>query len=66
MVKVVLVNLPQLKTSPQDDDVCKIIMKNAKTGKDGTFGDGRIFISPVEEAYTISTGTSRPVEGGSI
>ncbi|WP_414732528.1 P-II family nitrogen regulator [Acetobacterium carbinolicum] len=38
------------------DDIVKIIMKNAKTGKDGTFGDGRIFISPVEEAYTISTG----------
>jgi len=38
------------------DDVVKIIMKNAKTGKDGTFGDSRIFISPVEEAYTISTG----------
>ena len=53
-----MVNLPQLKTSPQDDDVCKIIMKNAKTGKDGTFGDDRIFISPVEEAYTISTGTA--------
>ncbi len=27
----------------------------AKTGA-GTFGDGRIFISPVDEAYTISTG----------
>jgi len=40
------------------DDVVKIIMKYAKTGKDGTFGDGRIFISPVEEAYTVSTGTA--------
>jgi len=40
------------------DDVVKIIMKNAKTGKEGTFGDGRIFVSPVEEAYTISTGTA--------
>ena len=40
------------------DDVVKIIMKNAKTGTEGTFGDGRIFISPVEEAYTISTGTA--------
>ncbi|MFT3951520.1 MAG: P-II family nitrogen regulator [Oscillospiraceae bacterium] len=37
------------------DDLVKIIMRNAKTGA-GTFGDGRIFISPVEEAYTISTG----------
>jgi nitrogen regulatory protein PII 1 len=38
------------------EDVVKIIMKNAKTGQKGAFGDGKIFISPVEEAYTISSG----------
>lgn len=37
------------------DDVIRIIMKYAKTGDSGHFGDGRIFVSPVEEAYTIST-----------
>lgn len=37
------------------DDIVKIIMKYARTGENGNFGDGRIFISPVEEAYTIST-----------
>lgn len=37
------------------DDVVKIIMKYARTGESGHFGDGRIFVSPVEEAYTIST-----------
>lgn len=37
------------------DDVVKIIMKYARTGENGHFGDGRIFVSPVEEAYTIST-----------
>jgi len=37
------------------DDVVKIVMRNARTGANGNFGDGRIFISPVEEAYTIST-----------
>ena len=37
------------------DDVVKVIMRNARTGANGNFGDGRIFISPVEEAYTIST-----------
>ncbi|RCX12728.1 nitrogen regulatory protein P-II family [Anaerobacterium chartisolvens] len=41
------------------DDVVKIIMKNAKTGEKGAFGDGKIFISPVEEAYTISSGTNQ-------
>lgn len=38
------------------EDVVKVIMRNARTGTKGTFGDGRIFISPVEEAYTVSTG----------
>lgn len=40
------------------DDVVKIIMKYARTGEKGNFGDGRIFVSKVEEAYTISTKTS--------
>ena len=38
------------------EDVVKIILRNARTGAKGTFGDGRIFVSPVEEAYTISSG----------
>jgi nitrogen regulatory protein PII 1 len=38
------------------DDVVKVIMRNARTGEKGSYGDGRIFISPVEDAYTISTG----------
>ncbi len=37
------------------EDVVKIIMKVARTGENGNFGDGRIFVSKVEEAYTIST-----------
>ena len=37
------------------DDVIRIIMKNAKTAEKGAFGDGKIFISPVEEVYTISS-----------
>lgn len=38
------------------DDLIKIILRNAKTG-DGNYGDGRIFVSPVEDAYTVSSGT---------
>ncbi|AAK78235.1 MULTISPECIES: P-II family nitrogen regulator [Clostridium] len=38
------------------DDVVNIIAKNAKTGEKGAFGDGKIFIVPVEQAYTISSG----------
>lgn len=41
------------------DDVIKIVMKNARTGKAGAFGDGKIFVSDVEEAYTISSGTNQ-------
>ena len=33
--------------------VCTVIMETARTGR---FGDGKIFVSPVEEAYTIRTG----------
>lgn len=39
------------------DDVIKVIIKNAKTGAAGAFGDGKIFVTPVEEAYTISSAT---------
>lgn len=38
------------------DDVIKIIMKNARTGQRGAFGDGKIFVAPVETAYTVSSG----------
>ncbi len=37
------------------DALVKIILRTAKTGQ-GNFGDGRVFVSPVEEAYTVSTG----------
>ncbi|HRX11882.1 MAG TPA: P-II family nitrogen regulator [Draconibacterium sp.] len=33
------------------------IMEAARTEPKGAFGDGKIFITPVEEAYTISRGT---------
>jgi nitrogen regulatory protein PII 1 len=38
------------------DDLVKLVIRTAKTGT-GTFGDGRIFVTPVESAYTISSGT---------
>ena len=39
------------------DEVVHLIIKNAKTG-DGNFGDGKIFVSDVDEVYTISSGTN--------
>ena len=40
------------------EDVINIIMRSAKTGEKGAFGDGKIFVSSVDEAYTISSGNS--------
>ncbi|MDD2978979.1 MAG: P-II family nitrogen regulator [Hespellia sp.] len=45
----------------QDEDeetVANIIMEHAFTGDDGNYGDGRIFVTPVEKAYTVSTKTA--------
>lgn len=36
--------------------VIETIMKAAKSGVKGAFGDGKIFVSKVDEAYTISSG----------
>ncbi|MDR3595264.1 P-II family nitrogen regulator [Clostridium sp.] len=38
------------------DEVIKIVMDNSRTGDKGTFGDGKIFVSEVEEVYTVSSG----------
>ncbi len=49
-----------LITVVKDEDkdfVVKTILEAAKTGNKGAFGDGKIFVSPVDEAYTISRGT---------
>jgi nitrogen regulatory protein PII 1 len=37
------------------DFVVQKIIEVARTGK-GSFGDGKIFVSPVEEVYTVSSG----------
>ncbi len=38
------------------DFVVETIMKSARTGSKGAFGDGKIFVSVVDEAYTVSSG----------
>lgn len=39
------------------DDVISIISRKGKTGQTGAFGDGKIFVTQVEEVYTISSGS---------
>ncbi len=41
------------------DEVVHLIIKNAKTGEAGTFGDGKIFVTDVERAYTVSSGEEK-------
>ncbi|AOY76603.1 P-II family nitrogen regulator [Clostridium formicaceticum] len=38
------------------DHVLEVIKRKAKTGEKGAFGDGKIFVSEVEDVYTISSG----------
>ena len=38
------------------DFVIKTIIEESRTGSKGAFGDGKIFVSPVEEMYTVSSG----------
>jgi nitrogen regulatory protein PII 1 len=43
----------------KDDDkdfVVNAIVEAARSGENGQFGDGKIFITPVLETYTISNG----------
>ena len=51
----------------QDKDFAvRAIIKAARTGDKGAFGDGKIFISQVEEAYTISSGIKETVSGETV
>ena len=46
----------------EDNDkafVVETILKAARTGNKGTFGDGKIFVSQIEEAYTVSSGVKQ-------
>ena len=41
-----------------DDQTCKIMEIVSESSFTGNFGDGKIFISPVDEAYTVRTRSS--------
>jgi nitrogen regulatory protein PII 1 len=40
----------------EDDDVSEVIKVISYKAYTGNFGDGKIFVSPVDEAYTVRTG----------
>ncbi len=41
----------------EKDLILRTILDSAKTGEKGSYGDGKIFITPVDEVYTVSSGT---------
>ncbi|MBU1169093.1 MAG: P-II family nitrogen regulator [Proteobacteria bacterium] len=43
--------------------VIETVIKAARTGDKGAFGDGKIFITPVLEVYTISSGIKELPDG---
>jgi nitrogen regulatory protein PII 1 len=45
------------------DFVIKTVIKAARTGDKGAYGDGKIFVTPVEEVYTISSGIKETASG---
>ncbi len=45
------------------DFVVKTVIKAARTGDKGAYGDGKIFIIPVIEVYTISSGVKQTPDG---
>jgi nitrogen regulatory protein PII 1 len=45
------------------DLVIKTILSAARTGDKGAFGDGKVFVSPVEEVYTVSSGIKETAGG---
>lgn len=40
----------------EKDFILSVILKTARSGETGTFGDGKVFVSPVDEVWTVSTG----------
>jgi len=40
----------------EEEAVLKLIVAAAKTGKKGSFGDGKIFVHDVDKAITVSSG----------
>ena len=45
------------------DFVIKTVIKAARTGDKGAYGDGKIFVIQVDEVYTISSGVKESASG---
>jgi nitrogen regulatory protein PII 1 len=45
------------------DLAIQTVIAAARTGEKGAYGDGKIFVSPVEEVYTVSSGVKETGTG---
>ncbi len=50
----------QLEIIAKSEDVQKIVSAIEKSAKTGRIGDGKIFVSPIEEVIRIRTGETGP------
>jgi nitrogen regulatory protein PII 1 len=41
------------------DRTAKIIIEAARSGREGTYGDGKIFVLPVDRVFTVSSGEEK-------
>jgi nitrogen regulatory protein PII 1 len=56
--------MPMLVVPNEDKDlVLSVIMNAARTGDAGMLGDGKVFVSPVDEVWTVSTGEQDYLDG---
>ena len=46
----------------EKDILISTIVSASRTGETGAFGDGKIFVTPVEQVYTISSGVRDDLE----
>ena len=56
------VMLMSVVNATDKDFVINTIMDTARSAGKGAFGDGKIFVSDVEESYTISSGVKETAE----
>ena len=59
-----LIKKIKIEIALNDDFVPKVVEAILAGGKDGTLGEGKLFVLPIEEAYRIQTGESGPAAIG--
>lgn len=59
-----LLKKTRVEVALNDDFAPKVIDALLASGKDGTLGDGKVFVVPIAEAYRLETGESGSVAIG--